>query len=180
MVIGRITQQECNSFANVETPQRCHLSHGNGRIYRAAHHLRSFFSKATPVLIPFFGFALGNTINLSVIVDTGLLGILLGVAVIVITGIPLIIADRVIGGGNGTAGVAASSAAGAAVANPVIIAQINPAFEPVAASATALVAASVIVTAILVPIITALYAKRFNKNLVANETVATPADSLHH
>lgn len=113
------------------------------------HDLRSFFSKATPVLIPFFGFALGNTINLSVIVDTGLLGILLGVAVIVITGIPLIIADRVIGGGNGTAGVAASSAAGAAVANPVIIAQINPAFEPVAASATALVAASVIVTAIL-------------------------------
>lgn len=39
MVIGRITQQECNSFANVETPQRCHLSHGNGRIYRAAHQL---------------------------------------------------------------------------------------------------------------------------------------------
>ena len=39
MVIGRITQQECNSFANVETPQRCHLSHGNGRIYRAAHQI---------------------------------------------------------------------------------------------------------------------------------------------
>ena len=125
------------------------------------HDLRDFFSKATPVLIPFFGFALGNTINLNVILDTGLLGIVLGVAVIIITGIPLIIADRVIGGGNGTAGVAASSAAGAAVANPVIIAQINPAFEPVAASATALVAASVIVTAILVPIITALYAKRY-------------------
>ena len=43
----------------------------------------------------------------------------------------------------------------------MIIAQINPAFEPVAASATALVAASVIVTALLVPIITALYAKRY-------------------
>ena len=114
------------------------------------HDLRDFFSKATPVLIPFFGFALGNTINLNVILDTGLLGIVLGVAVIIITGIPLIIADRVIGG-NGTAGVAASSAAGAAVANPVIIAQINPAFEPVAASATALVAASVIVTAIRCP-----------------------------
>jgi hypothetical protein len=61
------------------------------------HDLRDFFSKATPVLIPFFGFALGNTINLKVILDTGLLGIVLGVAVIVITGIPLIIADRVIG-----------------------------------------------------------------------------------
>lgn len=44
MVIGRITQQECNSFANVETPQRCHLSHGNGRIYRAAHHLANHFN----------------------------------------------------------------------------------------------------------------------------------------
>ncbi|WP_195758134.1 2-keto-3-deoxygluconate permease, partial [Enterobacter cloacae] len=75
-------------------------------------------------------------------------------------------------------GVAASSAAGAAVANPVIIAQINPAFEPVAASATALVAASVIVTAILVPIITALYAKRFG-NLPEPDT-EPKAVELHH
>ncbi|BBV84892.1 hypothetical protein STW0522ENT62_03380 [Enterobacter kobei] len=109
---------------------------------------------------------------------TGLLGIVLGVAVIIITGIPLIIADRVIGGGNGTAGVAASSAAGAAVANPVIIAQINPAFEPVAASATALVAASVIVTAILVPIITALYAKRYGN--VQEKDVERKAAELQH
>ena len=142
------------------------------------HDLRDFFSKATPVLIPFFGFALGNTINLNVILETGLLGIVLGVAVIVITGIPLIIADRVIGGGNGTAGVAASSAAGAAVANPVIIAQINPAFEPVAASATALVAASVIVTAILVPVITALYARRFGH--VPESRTEPEAVEMHH
>ena len=134
------------------------------------HDLRDFFSKATPVLIPFFGFALGNTINLNVILETGLLGIVLG--------IPLIIADRVIGGGNGTAGVAASSAAGAAVANPVIIAQINPAFEPVAASATALVAASVIVTAILVPVITALYARRFGH--VPESRTEPEAVEMHH
>lgn len=53
MVIGRITQQECNSFANVETPQRCHLSHGNGRIYRAAHQqadLPGLFSKVNEAL----------------------------------------------------------------------------------------------------------------------------------
>ncbi len=74
--------------------------------------------------------------------------------------------------------MAASSAAGAAVANPVIIAQINPAFEPVAASATAPVAASVIVTAILVPIITALYARRFGQ---VPETRAEPkAVEMHH
>ena len=114
------------------------------------------------------------------ILDTGLLGIVLGIAVIIITGIPLIIADKVIGGGNGTAGVAASSAAGAAVANPVIIAQINPAFEPVAASATALVAASVIVTAILVPIITALYARRFGEVPETTKAADNPAASLNH
>lgn len=85
--------------------------------------LKEFFSKATGTLIPFFGFALGNTINFSVIIDTGLLGILLGLAVIIITGIPLILADKWLAGGNGTAGVAASSTAGAAVANPMIIAQ---------------------------------------------------------
>lgn len=118
--------------------------------------LKEFFSKATGTLIPFFGFALGNTINFSVIIDTGLLGILLGLAVIIITGIPLILADKWLAGGNGTAGVAASSTAGAAVANPMIIAQMNPAFAPVAQSATALVATCVIVTAVLVPILTAI------------------------
>lgn len=123
--------------------------------------LKEFFSKATGTLIPFFGFALGNTINFSVIIDTGLLGILLGLAVIIVTGIPLILADKWLAGGNGTAGVAASSTAGAAVANPMIIAQMNPAFAPVAQSATALVATCVIVTAVLVPILTAVYSKRF-------------------
>ncbi|MFM1662169.1 2-keto-3-deoxygluconate transporter [Aeromonas salmonicida] len=137
--------------------------------------LKDFFSKATGTLIPFFGFALGNTINFSVIIDTGLLGILLGLAVIVITGIPLIFADKWLAGGNGTAGVAASSTAGAAVANPMIIAQINPAFAPVAQSATALVATCVIVTAVLVPIFTAIYSKKFSikKSIIVDKVQPT-------
>ena len=137
--------------------------------------LKEFFSKATGTLIPFFGFALGNTINFSVIIETGLLGILLGLAVIVITGIPLIFADKWLAGGNGTAGVAASSTAGAAVANPMIIAQMNPAFAPVAQSATALVATCVIVTAVLVPILTAIYSKRFSikENVMVDSVQAT-------
>lgn len=88
--------------------------------------LREFFSSAVQTLIPFFAFALGNTINLAVIAHTGLLGILLGLLVIVITGIPLILADRLIGGGDGTAGIAASSTAGATVATPAIIAGMAP------------------------------------------------------
>ncbi|MFV0549147.1 MAG: 2-keto-3-deoxygluconate transporter [Limnobaculum xujianqingii] len=131
--------------------------------------LREFFSKAVHTLIPFFAFALGNTINLGVILETGLLGILLGVGVIVVTGIPLIIADKFIGGGNGTAGVAASSTAGAAVATPVLIAEMLPQFKPVAPAATALVATSVIVTSVLVPIITAMWAKRMGNKMPAKE-----------
>jgi 2-keto-3-deoxygluconate permease. len=99
-------------------------------------------------LIPFFAFALGNTIDLTVIAQTGLLGIFLGLAVDVITGIPLIIADKLIGGGDGTAGLAASSSAGAAVATPVIIAEMVPGFKTMAPSATSLVATSVIITSI--------------------------------
>jgi 2-keto-3-deoxygluconate permease len=122
--------------------------------------LKEFFGKCVHTLIPFFGFALGNGIDLHVIAQTGLGGILLGVLVIAITGIPLILADRLIGGGNGTAGLAASSTAGAAVANPMIIAEMVPAFKPAAATATSLVAAACLTTAILVPILTGIWAKR--------------------
>ncbi len=122
--------------------------------------LKEFFGKCVHTLIPFFGFALGNGIDLHVIAQTGLGGILLGIIVIVITGIPLMLADKLIGGGNGTAGLAASSTAGAAVANPMIIAEMVPAFKPAAATATSLVAAACLTTAILVPILTGIWAKR--------------------
>jgi 2-keto-3-deoxygluconate permease len=121
--------------------------------------IRKLLSPGTKTLIPFFGFALGNSIDLSVIVSTGLLGIFMALAVVAITGIPLIIADIFIGGGRGTAGLAASSTAGAAVATPMLIANVSPNFEPVAQSATSLVAACVVITAIVVPIITGIWAR---------------------
>lgn len=126
--------------------------------------LREFLGKGSQVLIPFFAFSLGNGIKLSVIAQTGLLGIFIGLVVIVITGIPLIIADILIGRGNGTAGIAASSTAGAAVATPMLVAELVPAFKPIAPAATALVASSLIVTAITVPIITAAYSKYVTKH----------------
>ena len=114
-------------------------------------NLREFFGKGVQVMIPFFAFALGNSLDLGVIGRTGLGGILLGVIVIIVTGIPLILADKLIGGGNGTAGIAASSTAGAAVANPVIIAELIPEFRAAAPAATSLVAASCLTTATWCP-----------------------------
>jgi 2-keto-3-deoxygluconate permease len=125
--------------------------------------LRSFFGRCVHPLIPFFGFALGCAIDLNVIVKSGLPGLLLGLAVIVVTGAPLILADIFLGGGKGTAGLAASSTAGAAIANPTITGDMIPKFKPVVPAATALVATACLVTAILVPILTAIWAKRVAK-----------------
>lgn len=91
---------------------------------------------------------------------------------IIVTGIPLIVADKLIGGGDGTAGVAASSSAGAAVATPVLIAEMVPQFKPVAPAATALVATSVIVTSILVPIVTAVWSRRVKAKAAMREQIA--------
>ncbi|WP_423761713.1 2-keto-3-deoxygluconate transporter [Burkholderia sp. NLJ2] len=122
--------------------------------------LRELFGRCVHPLIPFFGFALGNGIDLNVIAKSGLPGFALGLAVIVVTGVPLIFADKFIGGGNGTAGLAASSTAGAAVANPAIIGEMIPKFKPMVPAATAIVATACLVTAILVPILTAMWARR--------------------
>lgn len=122
--------------------------------------LRELFGRCVHPLIPFFGFALGNGIDLHVIARSGIAGVAIGLGVIVVTGIPLILADRLIAGGNGAAGLAASSTAGAAVANPAIIGEMIPRFKPLVPAATAMVATACLVTAVLVPILTALWVRR--------------------
>ncbi|MEC5398417.1 2-keto-3-deoxygluconate transporter [Uliginosibacterium sp. H1] len=122
---------------------------------------RKLFTAAVPAMVPFFAFALGNTIDFKVIAHTGALGILLGLFVIVVTGTVLVIADIFLAKGNGTAGIAAASTAGAAVTVPSVVASIEPQFAPVAASATALIATSVVVTAIITPILTSWWAHKW-------------------
>ncbi|MBW4023994.1 MAG: 2-keto-3-deoxygluconate permease [Proteobacteria bacterium] len=121
--------------------------------------MRDFLGRAIPVMIPFFAFALGSSLNLAQVWQSGLLGIGLGVVVVVVTGAALFLADRLIGG-NGVAGVAASSSAGNAAAVPAIVASANHAYAPAAAHATVLVAAAVVVTSVLVPFVTAFVAHR--------------------
>ncbi len=124
--------------------------------------LREFLARGVPVMIPFFAFALGAGINLTAVWKAGLLGLGLGLFVVVVTGVFLFIADRLTGG-NGTAGLAAASTAGNAAAVPAIVAAANPAYKPAAATATVLVATSVVVTAICVPIVTAWWNRRVSR-----------------
>ena len=123
--------------------------------------MREFLGKAAPALIPFFAFAIGAGLNLTAVWRAGLLGLALGMVVLVISCTVMFLADRV-SGGKGLAGLAAAATAGNAAAVPALVAAANPAYAKAAPYATVLVAASVVVTMLTVPIITAWCAKKLS------------------
>jgi 2-keto-3-deoxygluconate permease len=124
--------------------------------------LRDFFGKHEPLIVPFMAFTLGQGINLKSVFTAGVPGVLLGVAVFVVTGIVCIFADRLLGG-SGVAGAAASSTAGNAAGTPQAIALADHSYAAIAPVATIQVAASVIVTAVLTPILTAWIFRKAQK-----------------
>lgn len=124
--------------------------------------LRAFLSQATPVMIPFFAFALGAALNLKLVWGAGLVGIGLGLAVLTVSGVALLVVDRWCGG-TGVAGVSAATTAGNAAAVPALVAAANHKYAEAAGPATVLVASSVIVTTILAPLVTAWWAERVRK-----------------
>jgi 2-keto-3-deoxygluconate permease len=123
--------------------------------------IRDFLQPGVLISIPFFAFCLGAGINLGNVASAGLSGILLGLMVMVIGGIPLIFADRFINKRPGYAGAAAASAAGNSVATPAAVALIDPSYAPFVEAATAQIAAAVVVTAICIPLVTAWVAKKY-------------------
>jgi 2-keto-3-deoxygluconate permease len=133
--------------------------------------LREFFGQHEPIIVPFMAFTLGQGINLKAITTAGMTGILLGIAVVIITGTVCIIADRLLGG-SGIAGAAASSTAGNAAGTPQAVALADPSYAAIAPLATIQVAASVIVTAILTPVLTAYVHRRVHKKMRASEQAA--------
>ncbi len=125
--------------------------------------MRDFLARAVPVIIPFFAFALGCTLDLHQVLRAGLLGVGLGLLLVAVSAIALITVDRLVGG-DGTAGIAAATTAGNAAAVPTLVAVANPSYAPAAAAATVLVAACVIVSSLLVPPLTALWKSRIRRD----------------
>ena len=114
------------------------------------------------IVIPFFSFALGTGINLRSIVTGGAVGIFVGLFSCVLTGFLTYLGYKAIlrRGKESGMGFAAGTTAGNAVLTPTIVAEADAAFQPFVATATAQVAAAVLVSAILSPLLAAWMLKR--------------------
>ena len=123
--------------------------------------IREFFGPVGAEIIPFAGFSLGAGINLTNVIKGGISGIILGLVTVFIGGAFIVFCDRFIGKRPGYAGWAIATTAGNAVAVPAAIALADPTWEAFASVATVQVAASTVLSALLVPFITTWWAKKY-------------------
>jgi 2-keto-3-deoxygluconate permease len=127
----------------------------------ADEDLAVFLKPGIGLTIPFLAFCLGTGINLTHIANGGVTGIALGLLSVGLSIVFVIPADRYILRRPGYAGAALCSTAGNAVATPAILGEVSPNLQPQVSEATTAVAAAVIVTVILVPILTSFVAQRW-------------------
>jgi 2-keto-3-deoxygluconate permease len=113
------------------------------------------------ITIPFMSFCVGTGISIGNVVTGGLMGIVLGILVVVITGGLTFLGYRFLlrRGNQSGIGFAAGTTAGNAVAVPAVVAAADPTFLPFVGAASAQAAAAVLVTAILAPLTAAFVMK---------------------
>lgn len=141
----------------------------------ALGNLSAWFKKTlsagvTPSIIV-VGFALGCGMSVQQLFQGGLSGILLGLVTVFVVGGITVLADKLTGG-SGIAGAAISSTAASGVSNPGALAAVDPAYAAVAPIATAQVAASVLITSFLTPMLTSFVAKQKGRKAAKNGAVA--------
>jgi 2-keto-3-deoxygluconate permease len=136
-------------------------------------HWREVLRPTPAIVIPFFALALGTGIDLNNIVTGGAAGLAVGLVVAPVTGFLTYLGYRFLlrRGYRSGIGFAAGTTAGNAIATPAIIALADPRFEPYVETATAQVAASVLVTAIIAPLLASAALKR-EGGLLTEEEIA--------
>lgn len=123
--------------------------------------IKEFLAPGESFLIPFFAFPLGAGLNFNTIIKAGFPGIILGLMVVLLTGIAGYFSTTLFGKRRAV-GAAIGTTAGSAVATPAALAIADPSLAPVATS-TAQIATSVIITAILCPLLVNFFDKRAKK-----------------
>jgi 2-keto-3-deoxygluconate permease len=124
--------------------------------------MRDFLNQGSSMLIPFFAFALGMGIDFGSIIEGGLGGVILGLLTVFITGTGGYLVFKALKW-NPIVGAAEGSTAGNAVATPAAIAAASAGFASNVEIATVQVAASVVTTAVLLPLYIAFLVKRLEK-----------------
>lgn len=128
--------------------------------------------KPTPsIVIPFFAFALGTGIDLGNVVKGGASGLLVGAIAAPLTGLLVYVGYKFLlrRGAKSGIGFAAGTTAGNAIATPALVGAADPTFAPYVETATAQVAAAVLVSAIVAPAIAAWVLKREGGLTVVDE-----------
>jgi len=114
--------------------------------------MKKFLGQGQHALIPLFAFALGSNMNFQNIVKAGIPGIILGVSVVVITGLGGYFVHRLLGYDAGVT-AAIGNTAGNQLATPLAIVAADISLTPYLEVATAQIATAIIVTAILCPML---------------------------
>lgn len=138
---------------------------------------RHFLAPGEKLIIPFAAFAIGAGINFEVLLSSGAVGVLLGLATVLLSGgaamLGLWLWHVMRGHPRPTrsliSAAAEASTAGNAIATPAAVALIDPTLAPIQGIATAQVAAAVVCTAFTMPFFVAWLASWQRRNGITPE-----------
>ena len=128
------------------------------------HEFRDFCLPAIGIIMPFFGWVLGDSINLFQAARAGLAGVILSVVFYIVLLPTLYFTETKLLKANGISAIALTSVAGVSLAAPSVIAQAYPELEPILPLVVSQIAMAVVITSVLTPMIANKIAKK--KNLV--------------
>lgn len=134
----------------------------------ADEEFKMLLTNGLAMLLPFNGFVLGANMSLMSIVKAGAGGVVLGLITVVFTGILTYYIYSAIRRKPDPMGMAIGTTGGNAVAVPASVAMADPSLNPIVEISTAQVAASVVVSAILTPLLTGYFYKKAQKKQAEN------------
>lgn len=123
--------------------------------------IAKFLKPGTELLIPFFAFPLGANLDFKNLLVAGIPGILLGVICCVITGFGGYMIMKLLKTKNPGVGWAIGTTAGNAVGTPAALLSLGAITEQVSVLATGQLTAAIIVTALLAPVLTDRFSKKY-------------------
>jgi Kef-type K+ transport systems, membrane components len=133
--------------------------------------MKSFLGNGKNALIPFFSFALGASMNFKDMIHAGAPGVILGVLVVLISGLGGYIVHRLFGY-KAAVNAATGTTAGNQMATPMAVASVDTTLKPFLAVATTQIATSIIVTSILCPLLVGYLDKRLKSKQSKNNAIA--------